>query len=139
VYHPALGSYALDVQIVDSLTPARQEEAAAAPSAVSVTASSTARIPPLEKAARRKRTKNEEAAASCGFTFLPFIIDVSGALHADAANLMEWIGANARVRPDVLSWQTPSMRAYWLQRLGTVLQTANAGMALACLQGSAAC
>jgi len=61
----------------------------------------------LEKAARRKIDKYKDIAHQLGLAFKPFIVNVSGALHDDARNLMDWVAANADVPWHKLSWQTP--------------------------------
>jgi hypothetical protein len=134
VCHPGLGRLVLDVQIIDALTPARCRAMAARASDGEGDGADSAAADSLEKAARRKNVKYRSVAADLGMVFKPFILDVSGAPHSDARELLGWLGANAYVPPEKLSWQTPTPRAYWLQRLGIALQDANAAMALACLQ-----
>jgi hypothetical protein len=134
VCHPGLGRLIIDVQIIDALTPARRQAMAARASDDESGGATGATVDSLEKAARRKIGKYRSVAAELGMVFRPFILDVSGAPHSDARDLLGWLGANAHVPPERLSWQTPTPRAYWWQRLGVALQDANAAMALACLQ-----
>jgi len=109
---------AIDVAIVDSVTPARVQAAAAAPDM------GAGRITALENAARRKQRKYAEVVGSAVIVFIPFIIDVSGAMHEQARWLVNWIADNARIPPDLAlpPWMTPTPRDFWLQRLGTALQ-----------------
>jgi hypothetical protein len=116
VRHPALDVVprAYDVQIVDSLTPAR------------VQASAESRVTPLEEA----------AVTRAGASFAPFILDVCGSPHPEAESLINWLGSNVAKRPDRLDWMTPTDQAFWEQRLSAALQRANARSALALIRAS---
>jgi hypothetical protein len=91
---------------------------------------------PLHAAAERekkKRNKYNQACASQGLSFAPFVLETYGALGAEAQKIVKAAVAKIALKlPDdhfsrlaIRSWTATSFRAHFLQRISISLQRGN--------------